>query len=308
MGKTAVTGFESRGDTYAMKPEKLKIITDKADPFYDPRAEITFDHPKMQYVIESLMATANDPKYRGCGNYSPIPIRKNGKDSNGDDVYEALDGRQRIKAAREINRRYREMGKEEILLRCIYMPVVEEKDFFTVMATQNECRIETPPSMLAIQIDNFIESKKGEGEESMAAAWKDAERAFARPEHELRALKRIARLCEEVHKAVDVGRISVAAAGKFEDMTIQAQRTAIRELIESKERITARKAEQKARTLPCADGGIPAPKKPKMRSRREIESFLNTERDPNDLRDYDEGYMDALKWVLCMEKGEICNG
>ncbi len=267
MAKTAVIGFESRGDTFVMNPDRLTIITDKANPFYEPRAELPLDHPKMVYLIESLKAEAADPKNKNCGNLSDLTIRKNGKDSNGDDVYEVIDGRQRVKAAREINRQYAEMGKEPIFLRCQYKGVTEEKDFLRIMATKNECRIPTPPSMIAIQVDNLIAN---------GGTWKEAERSFAKPEAKLRELVKIARLCEDVHKAVDAGKISVSAATKFEDMTVQAQRTALRELIESGDKITPKQIDEKARTIPCADGGLPPPKvkPPRMKTRREIEARI----------------------------------
>lgn len=294
--KTAVSEFESRGDAYIMRAERLTVITDKANPFYEPRADLPLDHPKMLWLIESMKAEATDPKNRGCGNIDDLLIRKNGKDSNGKDIYEVIDGRQRVKAAREINRQYAEMEKPPIFLSCRYRSVTEEKDFLRIMATRNECRIETPPSMIAIQVDRLIES---------GGTWKEAERAFAKPEATLRELLKIARLCEDVHKAVDAEKISVSAATKFEDMSVQAQRTALRELLESGEKITPKKAAQKAASTPCADGGIPAPKikPPRLKTRKEIEARIAVFREGIENNAHENRiFISALEWVLGKEE------
>ncbi len=286
MGKTAVTGYEARGDTYSMDPEKLKIITDKADPFYEDRADLPMDSAEMQWLIESMMETAVDPWSKNCGNYSEVLIRKDGKNSDGTDCLVVVDGRQRVKAAREINRRYGEIGKNPILVRCTYRVVTSEKDAMRLAVSRNECRIPTPPSIMAIHIDKL----KDHGH-----TWEEIQRTFARPESELRELLKIARLCPEVHKAVDAGNISIAAAAKLKDMTIHAQQVAIRELVESGEKITAKKAAQKAASAPCADGGIPAPKPPRMRSRAKIaECFAKTDRED----EFGRGFKTALRWVL----------
>ncbi len=284
MAKTVITEYEKRSDVFSVKPEYLTIITDKANPFYEPRAELPLDHPDMQNLIGSIMQEGRV--------LDPILIRKNGKHDNGDNVLEVIDGRQRLKAVIEINRQYAEISKEPLLIPCQHMGVTEEKDFLRIMATRNECRIKTPPSMLAFQIDRFIESE---------GTYKEAERAFCLPEAKLREYVKIARLCADVHKAVDSGKVAVSVAStKFEDMSVQAQRTALKELIDSGEKITARRVDEYKRARSGADGGIPAPKKPRMKSRSEIKKAMEVAQ--GDDGEYAKGYRGALLWVLGEEE------
>lgn len=294
MGKTAVTGYEARGDTYSMDPDKLKIITDKADPFYEDRANLPMDSAEMRWLIESMMETAHDPQSRNCGNISEVLIRKDGRHSDGTDNLVVVDGRQRVRAAREINREYRELGKEPILVKCTYRLVTNEKDAMKLAMMRNECRIQTPPSVMAIHVDKMI---------GLGHTWEEIQRTFARPERELRELLKIVSLCDEVRGAVDAGQISVAAAAKLKDMGIQEQRVAIRELMESGERITARKVAEKAASAPCADGGIPPPKAklPKMKTRKEIEARIAAFEEGTiriELVNESSISVSALKWAL----------
>ena len=108
MGKTALPEAVRRSDTFILEPDDLTIITDPANPFFDPRSELPIDSPEMQWLIESIMEAGK--------NYSPISVRKNGKHEDGKNVIEVIDGRQRLKAIREINRRYAEIGKEPLLI------------------------------------------------------------------------------------------------------------------------------------------------------------------------------------------------
>jgi ParB family chromosome partitioning protein len=291
MGKTAVSGYDARGDTYSMDPDKLKIITDKADPFYEDRANLPMDSAEMQWLIESMTETANDPQSRNCGNVSEVLIRKDGKHSDGTDNLVVVDGRQRVRAAREINRRYRELGKEPILVKCTYRLVTNEKDAMKLAMMRNECRVQTPPSIMAIHIDKMV---------GLGHTWEEIQRTFARPEKDLRELLKIVSLCDEVRGAVDAGKISVAAAAKLKDMGIQEQRVAIRELVESGERITAKKAAQRAATAPDADGGIPPPKVklPRPKTRAAIEKRIVEVGDSKIESIEGSIYIHALRWVL----------
>ncbi len=284
MSKTALPEAVRRSDTFLMRPEDLTIIADPANPFYDPRSELPLDSPHMQWLIESIAEAGR--------NYSPISVRKNGKHPNGKNVIEVIDGRQRLKAIREINRRYAEAGREPLLIEAKYMTAVEEKDFIGKMVTLNEARLETPPSMLAMQIDRFIENK---------GTYKEAERRFFKPEAKLRQLQAIARLCDDVKKAVDDGAVSLSAAQQFVDMSVQQQRVTLKQIVESGEKVTAKSVAEKRAVMPGEDGGIPAPKVklPRLKTRREIEARIA------EVRRCEEGgeeekaiFISALNWVM----------
>lgn len=286
MAKTVIAEFERRQDMFWVREEQLTIITDKANPFYEPRAELPLDSPYMVWLIESIVQEGRI--------LDPLLVRKNGKDEDGIEVIEVVDGRQRLKALREVNRKFAEIGRNPLFVPVQHMSVTEEKDFFRIMATKNECKIKTPHSMLAMQIDRMIES---------GGTYKEAERAFFMPEHKLREYVKIARLCADVHKAVDEEKVPVSvAAAKFDDMSVQAQRTALKGLIDSGEKITAKRVDEYKRMRSGGDGGIPAPRQVKRtRTRAKIaECLAATDRDD----EYGRGFKYALKWVLGEEEEE----
>ncbi len=280
MAKTAIPEAVRRGETFVLDPDDLTIITDPSDPFYDPRSELPLDSPEMQWLIESIAEAGR--------NYSPISVRKNGKHPDGKNVIEVIDGRQRLKAVREINRRYAEVGKEPLLIEAKYMVAAEEKDFIGKMVTMNEARLKTPPSMLSMQIDRYIES---------GGTYREAERKFFMPEAKLRQFQSIARLCDDVKKAIDECSVSMSAAQKFVDMSVQQQRVTLKQMVDSCEKITAKSVSEKKSSLPGADGGIPAPKNPKVRSRKEIEEMLANPPEQRHSEFY-AGWDEALKLVL----------
>ena len=259
MSKTALPEAIRRSDTFILDVNDITIITDPANPFFDPRSELPLDSPEMQWLIDSIMEAGR--------NYSPISVRKNGKHPDGKNVIEVIDGRQRTKAIREINRRYAEIGREPLLIEAKYMTATEEKDFIGKMVTMNEARLETPPSMLAMQIDRYIES---------GGNYKEAERKFFKTEAKLRQLQAIARLCDDVKRAVAEGTASLSAAQQFVDMSVQQQRVTLKQFVESGEKVTAKSVAEKRAVIPCADGGIPAPKVklPRLKSRKEIQARI----------------------------------
>ncbi len=101
MGKQALDA--ARVNLYIMEPEQLTIVTDPAHPLYDERIKLPLD----EQLVKNIMV---------YGVKIPVLVRKNG------DEVQVVDGRQRVRAAIEANKR---LGKEGGL--AVKVRVVLEK-------------------------------------------------------------------------------------------------------------------------------------------------------------------------------------
>lgn len=98
-----------RGTFFQLDPAEIIIIVDPKHPLYDVRVE----KPLTEEFIKNLYA---------WGVKKPIDVRKNGKLDNGHDRVEVVDGRRRVRGAREANRRRVADGLEPFLV-----PVIIQK-------------------------------------------------------------------------------------------------------------------------------------------------------------------------------------
>lgn len=87
---------DGRKDLYTFDPDKLVIITDPKHPLFDERAALPVDEDMVRNVMH-------------YGVLQPILYRT--EEINGETVPVVVAGRQRVKAAREANRRLRERGE-----------------------------------------------------------------------------------------------------------------------------------------------------------------------------------------------------
>jgi ParB family chromosome partitioning protein len=106
----ALTGIPTK-NTYLVAPEELVIVgldtpVDHKHPLYDERVHM----PLPEWLVLNISVH---------GVRDPIHVRRSSKDE-----IEVIDGRQRVRAAREVNRRFRAEGREN---ECIRVMVVTRK-------------------------------------------------------------------------------------------------------------------------------------------------------------------------------------
>ena len=95
-------GASGESKVLFITPDKLVLVTDKKHPLYDPRVDLPVD--------EALVLSIMD-----VGVLEPALIHKNSE--NGD--IEVVDGRQRVKATLEANKRLRKAQKPSVSVPCL---------------------------------------------------------------------------------------------------------------------------------------------------------------------------------------------
>lgn len=120
MGKSAFQG--SRKNIHMLPPEEIDIVTDKKDPLFDERA---LDEPA-EAMILSVMAK---------GVLEPILVCKRGE------VATVIDGRQRVMAAREANKRLTKQGDAYLIaVPCFLRRGDDAAELTAIMIHANEQR------------------------------------------------------------------------------------------------------------------------------------------------------------------------
>lgn len=276
MSKTA---FEaSRFSGFWFNPEDLVVVEDPKDPLFDHRAKL----PPSEGLIRDIA-------FRGI--VEPVVIARRGSEAA------VVDGRQRVKAAREANKRLKAAGRELVRVPC-FLKTGEDADLFGILCAANEHRLQDTPierAKKAARLQGF-----GRSVDEIAVTFGVSRSAI---EKWLKLLD----LPAQVRREVEAGKISAEAALQLRDtepeVAVAAVRAAVakseevadevevegRETRRKKPRSAGSKRHAAARALanPDATGG----RAPKMKSRKQIEERLATPNLPVD-------YMNALKWVL----------
>lgn len=111
-----------RLNAFAFDPDDLVIIEKPKDALYDPREALPVD----EALVENIKAV---------GVIQAVVVAKDG------DKAVVVDGRQRVKAAREANRRLREEGQPPLLVPCVARKG-DEATLFGLSVSANEFRHE----------------------------------------------------------------------------------------------------------------------------------------------------------------------
>jgi ParB family chromosome partitioning protein len=110
----AATGAVGRTDMLFFWPEDLILVEDPKHPLWDPRVLDPVD----EKIVRSMMTVGYLPE--------PVVVRKNGRTAEDKPIVEVVDGRHRVTAAREANRRLRAAGREPIRVQAIVRQGNEE--------------------------------------------------------------------------------------------------------------------------------------------------------------------------------------
>ena len=178
---------QSRADVFYIDPDAVVLITEKGHELYDERVNLPLDEGIVSSIIEH-------------GVQEPVKLRKNG------DEFEVVSGRQRVKNAREANRRLRSAGKEPI---SIPVQVVRGDDLkmASLNATLNTKRIAETPLTIAQKVVQMIE-QFGDSKEHAAEQ-------FGLTVSELNQHLKLLDCSSKVTKLVNEGHLAVATAAKL---------------------------------------------------------------------------------------------
>lgn len=252
------------GDLFKFDPDEIATAGIAGGGIWDPR----WDLP----VLESLVL---DIMMRGV--VEPIIVGK-----NDDGKPYVIDGRQRVKAAREAKARLAAQGSNvKLRIPAVYQRSDELSEFTTMIAA-NEHRQDDDPMAKAKKLERYL---------ALGGSEKEAAIAFGVSHQTILNWIKLIDLAPEVRKAVKAGKLGATAAGKLADLPRAEQVDGLKKLVESPHKPTVRRAQKVAKKK------APEGARPRVRSRGAIEMAIahNTTK----LKSMDG--VEALWWVLGKE-------
>lgn len=185
MAKQAIVGA-SRLNAFSVDPKSLTIITDEQSPLYDERINL----PLNENLVLNVAA---------FGVKQPVIITKDG------DTLVVVDGRQRVRAAVEANRRLKKEGKEPLRI-PVMLQRGDDADLFGMSIFLNEQR----------QNDSML-TKAGKAQRLLNLGRSEDEVAvvFGTSSAAIRQWVKLFDLAPQVRAAVETGEISASAAAKL---------------------------------------------------------------------------------------------
>ncbi len=220
----------TRLNAFGMDPNDLIVIGYDTDdgpehPLFDERAKL----PLSEEMINSLMLQ---------GVLEVVLVRKNG------DKAEVVAGRQRVKNAREANKRLKKQGAELIHVPCM----VRKGDDGMVMGvsiSENEIREDDPLTVKASKLARYLGLGKSEQE---------AATVFGVSLQTIKNWGRLGDLDNSVIKAIEAGKIKPSAAWNLSDLSREDQKVELEKLL-ANGHTTVRKAGHAVKNAKAKKGG-----------------------------------------------------
>lgn len=274
MGKTALPGA-SRTTAFTLDPDQVVIIgLDTKDgiehPLYDERVKMPLD----EGLVRNIMIH---------GILQAISVRKNG------DTIEVIAGRQRVRSAREANKRLKAKGLAPIKVPA-FVRRDRDGDVIGIMISENENRTDDNPIVRAQKAQRMLNLGHTEG---AAAA------AFGISVQQLKNLLQVLDLADGVQDMVSKGNLSFTAATQIadlprEDQVVQAKAMieAGTGVVEAKRQRRMRKAKKNGKAAPTDPTASLRGKSVKVSVLRSIaadEEFMST---------LEPQARDMLKWII----------
>lgn len=207
MGSDAKAGYGAAGrfDGLWFEPEDLVLEEDTTYELYDERMEIAVD----ENLVLNIMRN---------GVLQPVLVSKQGVNKEGKPVVVVVAGRQRVRAAREANKRLAAAGK--VLVR---VPAVKANtdDFLGVMISENELRRDDPPMTKARKLARYYATGRNDD---------DATIQFGVTKESLRQWKILLELHPDVQKAVDHRELPAHVAMKLQHVPFDEQPAVLEEM------------------------------------------------------------------------------
>lgn len=249
--KKAKRAFDaSRTNLWWFDPEDIYIVTDENDALYDPRVKLPVDQALVKNILHH-------------GVLEPVVIVKR------DGGAVVVDGRQRVRAAREASKASQAQGGPEIRVPAV-LRRGDNRGLLGVMVSANEIRRDDSVTDKARKVQRLMDA--GYTEEELATV-------FGVGKQTINNWLSIFDVAPEVRAKIDKGEVPASSARKLAKMDRKEQLKTVKQA--QKEKKTVSKAVREKFGEP----------RPKMRNRKEIENRLGEKNLPAD-------YRAALRWVL----------
>lgn len=237
MGKGAYDA--KRGDAFWFDPNDVIIEEEDHNPLFDERTKTPVD----EGLVNSIL-------YERQGVLLPIVVRKVGGEPY------VVDGRQRVKAAREANKRLKDQGAEPLLVPAVNWRG-DDKAAMSVMISANEHRLEDSVLVKAQKLGRYLNQGGTNSEASVN---------FGVSLGTISNWLKLLELDDKVKKLVESGRLSATVAAELHDLPREEQITKADELAESNSTVAMVREEKRTKQ--------PAKKRKRIRTKKEIESAL----------------------------------
>lgn len=259
MAKNSIDAYGAAGKSNVLffDPDALTLVTDESHPLFDRRALLAPDESMVRNI-------------RHHGILETVLVYKDPETG----AVLVVDGRRRVIAAREANRRLREEGLEIVLV-----PAIPKRskaaDLAGMMASTNEIRRGDSAVNRAEKMQRMRDI--GRDDETIALD-------FGVDVATVRASLRLLECCADVRNALEADQITITAAIRLSKLSPDAQRVKVRKLIEAGASETGH-ARSRAQRAVIDD-------KPRMRTLKQVRAELETATGER---------ADALRWVLGLD-------
>lgn len=242
-----------RESLFRVDPETLTIIGLDTDDgpdhqLWDERIKLDLD----ESMVLNIMA---------LGVREPVVVVVQGKGDNR--VAAVVDGRQRVRHAREANKRLVKRGEPALQVPVIAEKGMSEQEQTLLSASLNEIRQDDPV---------MIKAAKAARMKARGSSFQEIALAFGVTDQTVGLWVNINSLTDTVKKAISDGRITPTAAGQLAGLKPEEQKTALAELLEeaaaSGEKPTVDKAKNKVKSK--RNGGTMTVAAPQRRVLRRV--------------------------------------
>jgi ParB family chromosome partitioning protein len=239
-------------------PEVLILVTDEKSPLYDDRINLPVDEA---LVLNIMFAPDGVPQ----GVLEPVNTWRNPENGN----VEVIDGRQRVKAAREANKRLKKKGMEPIRVPAMIQRANPHRAM-GMLISSNEHRQNDTPLGRAKKMQRYLDLGRDESEIATLFGI-----SAASVKNHLSLLDAPA----AVRNAVEGGKITASDGYKLAKLEPNEAKDKVAELIEQAPRAPGKKRSKnagKAREIVNGKGGGGASKKAENAVATDIAAWIDS--------------------------------
>jgi ParB family chromosome partitioning protein len=222
-------GAQGKRDAYMYDPERLVLVTDEKSPLYDERVHL----PVNEKLVANMMFQPDGPDSAPLGVIKPVVVRRNPETTD----IEVVDGRQRVKAAVEANKRLKKEGRNTIRVTTVTERGRDSR-LIGISISANEFNQDETPSGRARKIQNYIDHGHDK---------KEAANMFGVSEATITNMLAVLGAPKVIRSAADAGKISNADAYKLAKMEPDEAKKKLEELLEKAPRTPGRKRSKNAK-------------------------------------------------------------
>lgn len=222
-------GALGKRDAYMYDPETLVLVTDEKSPLYDERVHL----PVNEKLVANIKFQPDGPDGAPLGVIKPIVVRRNPETGK----IEVVDGRQRVKAAREANKQLRKEGRDPIRVTTV-TDRGRDSRLIGISISANEFAQDETPSGRARKIQKYIDHGHDK---------KEAAQMYGVSEATIVNMLAILEAPKVIRSAADTGKISNADAYKLAKMEPEEAKKKLAELLEHAPRTPGKKRSKNAK-------------------------------------------------------------